>query len=125
MLGELLQPLKLSEAPFTRQYAGSGLGLAFVVSLAGHFCGRLFLESKPGVGTAATVYFPLGLNVVSKGHAELWLMALQIGACERIKPTAHTDLKSRHPGHGQAVHPAKIEPLHALAFQLLDRMPKE
>jgi signal transduction histidine kinase len=70
MLGEVLQPFKQLEEPFTRQYAGSGLGLAIVASLAAHFGGRFGLESEPGVGTTATIYFPPGLNVVSKDVAE-------------------------------------------------------
>ena len=39
MLGEVMQPFKLLEAPFTLQYRGSGLSLAIVASLAEHFCG--------------------------------------------------------------------------------------
>ena len=46
------------EDAYTRKFSGVGLGLSLVKSLVELHGGRLHLQSEPGVGTTAMVFFP-------------------------------------------------------------------
>ncbi len=58
-LPRLGTPFVQAEAVYSRHYEGTGLGLSMVKGLAALHGGRLIIESKPGVGTTATVLLPV------------------------------------------------------------------
>lgn len=68
-LAEVRQPFLQLEAPFTRQFAGIGLGLAIVASLAAYYGARFNLESELGEGTTATILFPGERTIPVAGDA--------------------------------------------------------
>ena len=49
--------------PWTRQHAGTGLGLPLAIGLAELHGGTLTVKSIKGVGTTVTVAFPPGRSV--------------------------------------------------------------
>lgn len=57
-LQKLTTPFSQVESTLSREFSGTGLGLPLVRSLAGLHSGSLKLESRPGVGTVATIYLP-------------------------------------------------------------------
>jgi PAS domain S-box-containing protein len=57
-LERLSTPFTQVESSLSREFTGTGLGLPLVRSLAGLHGGSLRLQSEPGVGTIATVFFP-------------------------------------------------------------------
>ena len=58
-LPHLGTPFVQAETVYSRNYEGTGLGLSTVKGLAGLHGGRLVIESKPGIGTTATVLLPI------------------------------------------------------------------
>jgi cell cycle sensor histidine kinase DivJ len=58
-LPRLGTPFVQAETVYSRHYEGTGLGLSMVKGLAALHGGRLTIESKPGVGTTATVLLPV------------------------------------------------------------------
>jgi cell cycle sensor histidine kinase DivJ len=58
-LPRLGTPFVQAETLYSRHYEGTGLGLSMVKGLAALHGGRLSIESKPGVGTTATVLLPV------------------------------------------------------------------
>jgi signal transduction histidine kinase len=57
-LGHVLEPFGLLDAGFTRQHAGTGLGLPLSRSMAERHGGHLEIETALGHGTTVTVRFP-------------------------------------------------------------------
>ncbi len=53
-----LSPFGQIESALTRGHEGTGLGLPIVAALAELHGGELVLQSEPGVGTKATIWFP-------------------------------------------------------------------
>jgi len=57
-LARIFQPFSQIDNRFDREAGGTGLGLALVQGLAQLHGGRAWLESEPGHGTRAYLYFP-------------------------------------------------------------------
>jgi signal transduction histidine kinase len=57
-IDRVMAPFGQAETGFERKSEGTGLGLPMCRALAELHGGRLFLESKPGAGTAACLYLP-------------------------------------------------------------------
>jgi two-component system cell cycle sensor histidine kinase PleC len=57
-LARIFQPFSQIDNRFDREAGGTGLGLALVQGLVHLHGGRAWLESEPGHGTAAYLYFP-------------------------------------------------------------------
>ena len=57
-LARIFQPFNQIDNRFDREAGGTGLGLALVRGLAELHGGRAWLESEPGHGTRACLYFP-------------------------------------------------------------------
>ena len=57
-LGLLFQPFSQADASTTRQYGGTGLGLALVKRIVEQHGGTVEIESEPGKGTCVTVRLP-------------------------------------------------------------------
>jgi signal transduction histidine kinase len=57
-LARIFQPLSQIDNRFDREAGGTGLGLALVQGLMQLHGGRAWLESEPGRGTRACLYFP-------------------------------------------------------------------
>jgi two-component system cell cycle sensor histidine kinase PleC len=57
-LARIFQPFNQIDNRFDREAGGTGLGLALVRGLAELHGGRAWLESEPGHGTSANLYFP-------------------------------------------------------------------
>jgi signal transduction histidine kinase len=57
-LTKVKKPFQQVETSISRRYEGAGLGLALVSAMMHAHGGNLTLESKVGVGTTATLYFP-------------------------------------------------------------------
>ncbi|MEQ8396282.1 ATP-binding protein [Thalassobaculum sp.] len=53
-----LEPFGQIDSPITRSQQGTGLGLPLVSQMARLHGGRLSVDSSPGVGTRATLWFP-------------------------------------------------------------------
>ncbi len=53
-----LEPFGQIDSPITRSQQGTGLGLPLVSQMARLHGGRLSMDSSPGVGTRATLWFP-------------------------------------------------------------------
>jgi signal transduction histidine kinase len=64
---------------FSRKYEGVGLGLAIARDLVEQHGGRLSLESRPGAGTTATIYFPVSRLVSDASSPEPALCASSTG----------------------------------------------
>jgi len=60
-LARIFQPFNQIDNRFDREGGGTGLGLALVRGLAELHGGRAWLESEPGHGTRACLYFPATL----------------------------------------------------------------
>jgi len=65
-LARLFQPFNQIENRFDREAGGTGLGLALVQGLVQLHGGRAWLESEPGHGTRAFLYFPSTLEAASR-----------------------------------------------------------
>ena len=57
-LGKLFQRFQQADASTTRQFGGTGLGLALTKAFAALLGGRVEVSSKPGEGSAFTVHLP-------------------------------------------------------------------
>jgi signal transduction histidine kinase len=57
-MGKLFQPFVQLDSSLTRQYEGTGLGLALVKRLADMQNGAVSVESTPGQGSRFTVSLP-------------------------------------------------------------------
>jgi two-component system cell cycle sensor histidine kinase PleC len=72
-LERVFEPFSQLDNRFDRDAGGTGLGLALVLGLMRLHGGRVWLESKPGAGVRAYLYFPSTLVVpaapVRKGSA--------------------------------------------------------
>ncbi len=65
-LMRIFQPFNQIDNRFDREAGGTGLGLALVRGLAELHGGRAWLESEPGHGTRANLYFPETLGAQSR-----------------------------------------------------------
>jgi two-component system, cell cycle sensor histidine kinase PleC len=68
-LARILLPFERLGEAMTRTQAGAGLGLTLVNALIGLHGGKLSLQSKIGVGTIATVFFPRWRLLQASGTA--------------------------------------------------------
>jgi two-component system cell cycle sensor histidine kinase PleC len=66
-----LQPYGQVANQFTRQHAGTGLGLPLVRALAELHGGRIEISSTPGKGTTATVVFPRDRVLLTEQEARV------------------------------------------------------
>jgi signal transduction histidine kinase len=55
----IMMPFGRIGSVYSRKYRGTGLGLTLTKALAEYHGGRLTLESSPGVGTTARLWFPI------------------------------------------------------------------
>ena len=65
-LARIFQPFSQIDNRFDREAGGTGLGLALVQGLAQLHGGRAWLESEPGHGTRAYLYFPSTLEAAPR-----------------------------------------------------------
>jgi two-component system cell cycle sensor histidine kinase PleC len=65
-LARIFQPFSQIDNRFDREAGGTGLGLALVQGLVQLHGGRAWLESDPGHGTRAYLYFPSTLEAAAK-----------------------------------------------------------
>jgi signal transduction histidine kinase len=56
--------------PWTREHAGTGLGLPLAIGLAELHGGTLSIVSTKGVGTTVTVAFPASRSVIAENSNE-------------------------------------------------------
>jgi two-component system cell cycle sensor histidine kinase PleC len=64
-LARIFQPFSQIDNRFDREAGGTGLGLALVQGLVQLHGGRAWLESEPGHGTRAYLYFPATVGAAS------------------------------------------------------------
>ena len=57
-IARALEPFGQIDGPATRSHQGTGLGLPLVSRMARLHGGRLSVDSAPGRGTTATIWFP-------------------------------------------------------------------
>jgi two-component system cell cycle sensor histidine kinase PleC len=65
-LARIFQPFSQIDNRFDREAGGTGLGLALVQGLVQLHGGRAWLESEPGHGTRAYLYFPATVGAASR-----------------------------------------------------------
>jgi two-component system cell cycle sensor histidine kinase PleC len=65
-LARIFQPFSQIDNRFDREAGGTGLGLALVQGLAQLHGGRAWLESEPGHGTRAFLYFPSTIEAMPR-----------------------------------------------------------
>jgi two-component system cell cycle sensor histidine kinase PleC len=65
-LERIFQPFNQINNRFDREAGGTGLGLALVQGLVQLHGGRAWLESEPGIGTKAFLYFPSTIAAASR-----------------------------------------------------------
>ncbi|MEW6741446.1 MAG: ATP-binding protein [Planctomycetota bacterium] len=58
---KIFESFQQLENPLSREHEGSGLGLAIVFAFAGLLCGRVWVESELGQGSAFTLALPLDI----------------------------------------------------------------
>lgn len=61
---------KIFDPYFTTKNTGSGLGLSITYSIVKKHDGHIDVESKSGVGTVFTIYFPVSSNKLEKGNSQ-------------------------------------------------------
>ena len=66
-----LQPFRQIDNALTRKYSGTGLGLPLAKALIELHGGRLEIDSRPGIGTTATIVLPARRRVSDDPAAEL------------------------------------------------------
>ena len=66
-----LQPFRQIDNALTRKYSGTGLGLPLAKALVELHGGVLEIDSRPGIGTTATIVFPARRRVSDDPAVEL------------------------------------------------------
>ncbi|WP_109511976.1 hybrid sensor histidine kinase/response regulator [Pseudomonas ovata] len=67
----IIQPFTQAETAITRQFGGTGLGLALTHNLCEAMNGRLEIESQPGFGSRFCADLPLPVHLEAVPHARL------------------------------------------------------